>query len=285
MTDHRYLIDVDELHAQLTQPAWRVVDCRFNLMQPAQGQEEYERGHIPGASYADLDNDLAGAVSDSSGRHPLPSAGQFAATLSAWGIDNNSQVVVYDGGSGAIAARLWWMLKWLGHERVAVLNGGFAAWQEGAYEVSDLVESFTASSFQVQPNQDLIVSTADVEEATHAGNSPMLVDARDRARFAGEVEPIDSAAGHVPGAVNYPFSESVDEKGVWKGVEEIRDNWLGVLGADLDRPWVAMCGSGVTACHLALSAGLAGYRLPGLYVGSWSEWIRDPGRPIAIGSE
>jgi thiosulfate/3-mercaptopyruvate sulfurtransferase len=119
----------------------------------------------------------------------------------------------------------------------------------------------------------------------HAGNLPLLVDARDRARFVGEVEPIDSAAGHVPGAVNHPFSESVDEMGVWKAEEEIRDSWSGVLGADPERPWVAMCGSGVTACHLALSAGLAGYRLPGLYVGSWSEWIRDPGRPIAIGTE
>jgi len=285
MTDHNYLIDVDELQARLTLPAWRVVDCRFNLMQPAQGPEEYERGHIAGASYANLDNDLAGPVSDSSGRHPLPSAKEFAATLSAWGIDNNSQVVVYDGGSGAIAARLWWMLKWVGHERVAVLNGGFTAWQEGAYEVSDDVESVTALSFHAQPNPGLIVTTAELEEAMHAGNSPLLVDARDRARFAGEVEPIDTAAGHVPGAVNHPFSESVDEMGVWKVEEEIRDSWSGVLGADPERPWVAMCGSGVTACHLALSAGLAGYRLPGLYVGSWSEWIRDPGRPIAIGTE
>ena len=285
MTDYSYLIDVDELQAQLTQAAWHVVDCRFNLMQPAQGQEDYERGHIPGASYANLDSDLAGTVSDSSGRHPLPFARQFAATLSSWGIDNNSQVVVYDGGSGAIAARLWWMLKWVGHDRVAVLNGGFAAWQEAAYEVSDVVESVTASSFQAQPNPDLVISTADLEDAMHAGNAPILVDARDRARFAGEAEPIDSVAGHVPGAINHPFSESVDEKGAWKSVQEIRESWSGVLGADQDRPWVAMCGSGVTACHLALSARLAGYCIPALYVGSWSEWIRDPGRPITIGSE
>ena len=285
MTDYNYLINVDELHAQLPPPACRVVDCRFKLLQPAQGQEEYERGHIPGASYANLDNDLAGPVSDSSGRHPLPSATEFAATLSAWGIDDNSQVVVYDGASGAIAARLWWMLKWLGHERVAVLNGGFAAWQEGAYEVSDVVESVSPSSFQAQPNADLIVSTAELEEAMHAGNLPMLIDARDRARYAGEVEPIDSAAGHVPGSVNHPFSESVDEKGVWKSDEELRDSWSEVLGADPERPFVAMCGSGVTACHLALSAALAGYRLPRLYVGSWSEWIRDPGRPITTGSK
>ncbi len=285
MTDYEFLIDVAELRAQLAQPAWRVVDCRFDLMQPAKGQEEYGRGHIPGASYANLDNDLAGRVSDSTGRHPLPSTTQFAGTLGAWGIDNSSQVVVYDGGSGAIAARLWWMLKWVGHEQVAVLNGGFAAWQDAGYEVSDSVESVAALSFRAQANPDLTVSTRELEEAMLAGNSPLIVDARDGARFAGEREPIDSVAGHVPGAVNNPFSESIDANGALKSREELRQGWSGVLGADTDLSWVSMCGSGVTACHLALSATLAGYCLPRLYVGSWSEWIRDPARPVATGGE
>ena len=285
MTDYEFLIDVAELRAQLAQPAWRVVDCRFDLMQPAKGQEEYGRGHIPGASYANLDNDLAGRISDSTGRHPLPSTTQFAGTLGAWGIDNSSQVVVYDGGSGAIAARLWWMLKWVGHEQVAVLNGGFAAWQDAGYEVSDSVESVAALSFRAQANPDLTVSTRELEEAMLAGNSPLIVDARDRARFAGEREPIDSVAGHVPGAVNHPFSESIDANGALKSREQLRQGWSGVLGADTDLSWVSMCGSGVTACHLALSATLAGYCLPRLYVGSWSEWIRDPARPVATGGE
>ncbi len=285
MTDYEFLIDVAELRAQLAQPAWRVVDCRFDLMQPAKGQEEYGRGHIPGASYANLDNDLAGRVSDSTGRHPLPSATDFAETLGGWGIDNSSQVVVYDGGSGAIAARLWWMLKWVGHEQVAVLNGGFAAWQDAGYEVSDSVESVAALSFRAQANPDLTVSTRELEEAMLAGNSPLIVDARDGARFAGEREPIDSVAGHVPGAVNHPFSESIDANGALKSREELRQGWSGVLGADTDLSWVSMCGSGVTACHLALSAALAGYCLPRLYVGSWSEWIRDPARPVATGGE
>ena len=285
MTDFKYLIDVDELRPKLAQPAWRVVDCRFDLMQPAKGYEDYGRGHILGACYANLDNDLAGPINDSTGRHPLPPVTKFADTLGAWGIDNSSQVVVYDAGSGAIAARLWWMLKWVGHEQVAVLNGGFAAWQDAGFEVSDSVESIAASSFRTAANPDLIISTAGLEEAMLAGNAPPVVDARDSARFAGKIEPIDSVAGHVPGALNHPFSESIDAKGTWKNQQELRNGWSGVLGADTDLSWICMCGSGVTACHLALSAGLAGYCPPRLYVGSWSEWIQDPGRPVATDTE
>lgn len=279
MTTFLYLIDIGELQQGLSQPAWRVVDCRFDLLRSAKGHEEYVRGHIPGATYANLDEDLAGPVSESTGRHPLPSPEFFADTLGAWGIDNDSQVVVYDHGSGAIAARLWWMLKWIGHEKVAVLNGGFGAWQDAGYEVSDLVESVVGSRFRAEPNPDLIIPTSEVAEA------PLVVDARDKERFAGRREPIDSVAGHIPGAVNHPFSESIDAEGGWKSRDQLRGVWQRVLGADTDRSWVAMCGSGVTACHLALSAGLAGYRLPRLYVGSWSEWIRDPGRPVATDAE
>ena len=181
--------------------------------------------------------------------------------------------------------RLWWMLKWVGHEQVAVLNGGFAAWQDAGFEVSDSVESIAASSFRTAANPDLIISTAGLEEALLAGNAPTVVDARDSARFAGKIEPIDSVAGHVPGALNHPFSESINTKGAWKNQQELRNGWSGVLGADTDLSWICMCGSGVTACHLALSAGLAGYRPPRLYVGSWSEWIQDPGRPVATDTE
>lgn len=282
MTNYTYLIDVDALQRQLTEPACCVIDCRFDLMTPAKGRDEYDHGHIPGARFADLDHDLAGPVSESTGRHPLPSASDFAETLGAWGIGNNYQVVVYDHGSGAIAARLWWMLKWLGHERVAVLNGGFAAWQDAGHEVSDRVAAPTALNFRAEPNPALVVSTAELQQSMEAGNAPLIVDARDRLRFAGKREPIDSVAGHVPGAVNYPFSESLDARGAWKDRDELRRGWSTVLGAGADRSWVCMCGSGVTACHLALSAGLAGFRPPRLYIGSWSEWIRDPGRPVVV---
>jgi thiosulfate/3-mercaptopyruvate sulfurtransferase len=285
MTNYCYLIDVDELQQQMTQPAWRVIDCRFDLMVPSRGQEEYDCSHIPGAQYASLDHDLAGPISDSTGRHPLPPARTFADTLGAWGIDNNSQVVVYDHGSGAIAARLWWMLKWVGHEQVAVLNGGFAAWQDAGYEVSDRIETVAAVKFHAAPNAELIVSTDELVDSMLAGNAPLIVDARDAERYAGKREPIDTVAGHIPGAVNYPFSASLDAQGAWKGRDDLRSGWSRVLGTDTGRSWVSMCGSGVTACHLALSAALAGYCLPRLFVGSWSEWIRDPDRPSAGGSE
>ncbi len=285
MTRYQYLIGADELKMRLGQPNWRLVDCRFDLMRPESGIDEYAKGHIPGAQYANLDEDLAGPVSDSTGRHPLPTAKVFANTIGAWGIDNISQVVVYDHGSGAIAARLWWMLNWLGHEQVAVLNGGYAAWQEAGYVVSDSTETANAASFWPVPDSGRIVSTDELQDSMNAGNLPLIVDARDRPRFAGLSEPIDSLAGHIPGAVNYPFSESLNVAGRWKSRDELRDGWAQVLGASTDLSWVSMCGSGVTACHLALSAGLAGYPLPRLYVGSWSEWIRDPDRPVASGRQ
>jgi len=281
MTSYQDLIDVEELKQHLGQPNWRLFDCRFDLMRPAKGRDEYGEGHIPGAQFADLDADLAGPVSDSTGRHPLPSPDAFAATLGAWGVDNLSQVVVYDHASGAIAARLWWMLKWVGHQQVAVLNGGFAAWREAGYEMSDRRESATAVKFQPTPDSDLVVSTAELQEAIVSGSAPLIVDARDSVRFAGEREPIDRVAGHVPGAVNHPFSESLDASGRWKSRSELRDSWARVAGANAARSWVSMCGSGVTACHLALSAVLAGYPFPRLYIGSWSEWIQNPDRPVA----
>ncbi len=285
MTSFKYLIGADELRPQLDQPTWRVLDCRFDLMQPAKGREEYGQGHIPGALYANLDQDLAGPVRDSTGRHPLPLTDAFASTLGAWGIDNESQVVVYDHASGAIAARLWWMLKWVGHDRVAVLNGGYAAWQETGYAVSDSAELVTAVKFRPVPDSKLVVSTDELQDSINAGDAPLIVDARDSGRFAGRNEPIDSVAGHIPGAVNHPFSESINAKGEWKSRDELRDGWAQYLEQESDRSWVSMCGSGVTACHLALSAGLAGYPQPRLYVGSWSEWIRDPERPVATDTE
>ncbi len=285
MTNFKYLIGVDELGPQLGQPTWRVLDCRFDLMQPAKGRAEYGQGHSPGAQYADLDGDLAGPVSKSTGRHPLPSTKAFAQTLGEWGIDNESQVVVYDHGSGAIAARLWWMLKWVGHEQVAVLNGGYSAWQEAGYPVSDNAEFADRVKFRAVVDSDLVVTTDELVQSMIADNAPLIVDARDRARFAGSSEPIDSVAGQIPGAVNHPFSESIDALGGWKSRDQLRDGWAPILGRDTDQPWVSMCGSGVTACHLALSAGVAGLPQPRLYVGSWSEWIRDPDRPVATAAD
>lgn len=281
MTSYNYLISVDELRQQWSEPHWRVMDCRFDLMQPAKGREEYEQGHVPGAQHANLDQDLAGPVTAATGRHPLPAADAFALTLSAWGIGNDSQVIVYDHSSGAIAARLWWMLRWLGHEHVAVLDGGYGAWQKAGYPVSHRDETFVRAQFRPLPDAGLIISTDELLASLESGGAPPIVDARARLRYAGASESIDPVAGHIPGAVNHPFSESVAADGTWKNRDELKAGWAGVFGDNRGGSWVSMCGSGVTACHLALSARLAGYPEPRLYVGSWSEWILDPDRPVA----
>ncbi len=281
MTSYNYLIRIDELRQQLSEPNWRVVDCRFDLMQPAKGCEEYRQGHIPGAQYANLDQDLAGPVTASTGRHPLPAAEAFALTLTAWGIGGDSQVIVYDHASGAIATRLWWMLRWLGHENVAVLDGGYTAWRKAGYPVSQRDETVERAQFQPLPDAGLIISTDELLASLESGGGPPIVDARARLRFAGSNEPIDPVAGHIPGAVNHPFSESVTADGTWKSRDELKAAWTAVFGDNRGGSWVSMCGSGVTACHLALSARLADYPEPRLYVGSWSEWILDPDRPVA----
>ncbi|MFQ5981876.1 MAG: sulfurtransferase [Woeseiaceae bacterium] len=279
MAHYRCLIDVDDLRSQLEEPGWRVVDCRFNLMRPQEGLREYRGGHIPGAQYANLDKDLAAPIGESSGRHPLPSADTFAKTLGDWGIDNGSQVVVYDQASGAIAARLWWMLRWVGHERVALVDGGYAAWQAAGYPVSDKREAVRRAQFEPAPDSGMVISTEELEALIDSGRAPPLVDAREGARFAGTREPIDSVAGHIPGAVNYPFAESLNPDGSFKRRDELKAGWSRVLGDQ--QAWISMCGSGVTACHLAFSARLAGFPAPRLYAGSWSEWIRDPARAVA----
>lgn len=279
MASYFDLITVHDLRPRLGEHAWRLVDCRFDLTQTERGREAYGQDHIPGAVYAHLDEDLAGPVSRSSGRHPLPSVGAFAGTLASWGIANESQVIVYDDAGAAIAARLWWMLRWLGHPRVAVLDGGYAAWKKADYPVSAGNESHARAEFRPRPVSGRVISTEELLASIESGCAPPIVDARDSVRYAGLQEPIDSVAGHVPGAVNYPFSGSLNADGSWRSVEELKKAWGEVLGNG--RAWVAMCGSGVTACHLALSAAIAGHPEPRLYVGSWSEWIRDPGRPVA----
>ncbi|MDZ7643664.1 MAG: sulfurtransferase [Woeseiaceae bacterium] len=285
MSEWQHLISVADLAANLEQPGWRVVDCRFDLEDPDRGRAEFAAGHVPGAVYAHLDHDLAGPVSAESGRHPLPDPAAFAATVAGWGISNDSQVVAYDGGPGALAARLWWMLRWLGHDRVAVLDGGYAAWEAAGEPVETAFRQPAGGSFRGQPRRGATVETAEIEArlaATPAAASPLpLVDAREPGRFAGREEPIDPVAGHVPGALNFPFAQNLSGDGRWRPGRALAADWQRLLGADPPRDWAVMCGSGVTACHLALSAAVAGLPAPRLYVGSWSKWIRDPRRPTA----
>jgi thiosulfate/3-mercaptopyruvate sulfurtransferase len=278
------LLEPSLLLTRLEDSDWRVVDCRFDLMNPSAGRKAYLDSHIPGAVYADLDHDLAAPVTPHTGRHPLPEPDVLAARFAAFGIDSKTQVVVYDDSSGAMAARAWWLLRWLGHKRVALLNRGFAHWQSLDLPLESGPVAVAPRAFSAAPRPDVVVGTVEVAAAVGAIADLLLVDARDPARFRGEVEPIDAVAGHIPGAVNLPFSASLDSGGGFKSAAELSRLWAKVLGDDREVAWTAMCGSGVTACHLAFSALLAGYAEPRLYAGSWSEWIRDPRRPIATGA-
>lgn len=284
MTHHKLLIDAARLQAHIDAPGWRIVDCRFDLMQPERGFADYVAGHIPGAVYAHLDHDLAGRPGKTTGRHPLPSPATFAGTLGRWGITTDTRVVVYDYGSGAIAARLWWLLRWMGHRDVALLDAGYAGWVRAGFVVSSEMPQVAPVTYTGTADNRMVVTTNEVQQRLGQADGVLLLDARDADRFRGDREPIDPVAGHIPGARNLPLASSLNADGSWKSPAELRELWSEVLQGRQDEPWISMCGSGVTACHLAFSAQLAGCRMPRLYAGSWSEWIRDPGRPVAIGS-
>lgn len=280
--DWNPVIRPEQLQSVFGSADWSIVDCRFELTQADAGRNSYLRAHIPGAVYADLDKDLAAPVTATSGRHPLPDAPDLALTFGRLGISSNSRVVVYDDCSGAVAARAWWLLRWLGHDRVAVLEGGMARWESLQLPVEQGEVVAVAKEFTPAPRAELVIETAEI--LATASNSLRLVDARDAARFRGEAEPIDPVAGHIPGAVNLPYSESLNADGNWKSNDALRKRWHEALGDDCGNSFGVMCGSGVTACHLVISALLAGLPEPRLYVGSWSEWICDPSRTIATGA-
>jgi thiosulfate/3-mercaptopyruvate sulfurtransferase len=278
------LVDVETLARCLGRSDWIVVDCRFTLTEPQAGRAAYARGHVPGARYAHLDDDLARPPGAAEGRHPLPEHDRFVATLGGWGIGADDTVIAYDDGSGAIAARLWWLLRWIGHERCAVLDGGFAAWVAAGGAVEQVAPAHRARRHEPRRSAGArVVATAELAARQAAGD--LLVDARAAPRYRGEQEPIDPKAGHVPGAHNRPFSANVTAEGRFRPPAELRAE-LGELLGDRDASrLIAMCGSGVTACHLLLAMEAAGLLGGQLYAGSWSEWIRDPARPIATGAD
>lgn len=276
------LIEAAPLAAMLQDPDVVILDCRFDLMRPEWGRQAYESGHIPGALYAHLDEDLSGAVTPQTGRHPLPSRERFAETLGRWGIDSHVQVVAYDQANSAFAARLWWMLRWMGHEAVAVLNGGFAAWQAAGLPVVSEISPRAARQFVPREPLTNVVTTAQLEQALARGDS-LLVDARAADRFAGQNETIDPVAGHIPGACNHPFAANLQPDGKFLPAQELRRRWEATLQGRPAAQVISMCGSGVTACHNLLALQIAGLGDAQLYGGSWSEWIRDPSRPVARG--
>jgi thiosulfate/3-mercaptopyruvate sulfurtransferase len=283
------LIDPPELAAHLDDPEWAIIDCRFDLARPEWGARAFAAGHIPHALYADLDRDLSAPRTALSGRHPLPAVPVIAATLGRFGIDASVQVVAYDQGAGAYAARLWWLLRWLGHPRVAVLNGGLAAWERAGLAVSRAVEDRAPRHFAAAPDADMLVSGVAVAAAVNSGalrrGQVLLVDARSADRFAGENETIDPIAGHIPGARNHPFAANHDARGSWHSAAQLRRAWENTLRGAAAQQVIAMCGSGVTACHNLLALEVAGLSGARLYAGSWSEWITDPAHPVARGPE
>jgi thiosulfate/3-mercaptopyruvate sulfurtransferase len=279
----RTLIEAEALAPLLGDARLRVVDCRFDLARPAYGRAAYGEGHVPGAMFADLNTDLSAPATAAAGRHPLPAPEDFAARLRAWGVDSDSRVVAYDDSNGAYAARLWWMLRWLGHDDVAVLDGGMRRWLQLGLPLSEDVPAPAPGNFIARPRPGMAVSAAAV---LAAAPDPLarILDARAPERYRGEVEPIDRIAGHIPGARNHPFGMSLDPHGRFLPPETLRNALAASLDGVAPEAAIVYCGSGVTACHVLLAlehAGLAGARL---YPGSWSEWSGDPSRPVATGA-
>jgi len=283
------LIEPLELAAHLADPDWAIIDCRFDLARPDWGARAWAAGHIPHALYADLDHDLSAPRTARSGRHPLPQVAVLAATFGRLGIDASVQVIAYDQGAGAYAARLWWLLRWLSHRRVAVLNGGLAAWERAGLPLSSAADSRPPRRFAAAPDADMLVSGAAIAAAVATGalrrSETLLVDARSADRFAGENETLDAVAGHIPGARNHPFAGSHDMQGRWHSAADLRGAWEHTLRGASARQVIAMCGSGVTACHNLLALEVAGLSGARLYAGSWSEWITDPAHPVERGPE
>lgn len=283
------LIGATMLRDRLDKPDVAIIDCRFDLVDPDAGRLSFLQGHIPGARYADLNRDLSAPISATSGRHPLPAPADFAATLRRLGVGGAGQVIAYDDSGGAFAARAWWLLRWMGHETVAVLDGGIKAWidiggrmESGETEILPSAPQGNASHAP-RFNAAAVIDTAGVA-ARLQDPGFLLIDARAPERFSGSVEPIDSVAGHVQGAVNQPFSANLGADGRFLPAAELRRLWQLRLAGREPEQVAAMCGSGVTACHNLLSLELAGLSGAKLYAGSWSEWIRDPTRPIARGA-
>jgi len=279
----RTLIEAGQLASLLGDPRLRIFDCRFDLARPSYGRAAYLDAHLPGAVYADLNADLSGPATATSGRHPLPSPSGFEARLRAWGVDAGSLVVAYDDGNGAYASRLWWMMRWLGHDDVAVLDGGMQRWRQLGLPLDALVPAPGPGNFRARPRAAMAVP-ADQVLAAAKDPATRLLDARAPERYRGDVEPIDKVAGHIPGARNHPFGISLDPQGRFLPPEALREAFAASLDGVPPESAIAYCGSGVTACHLLLAlehAGLAGARL---YPGSWSEWSSDPSRPVATGA-
>ena len=278
-TLYQTIISTEVAAAHIDDPDWAFIDCRFDLLKPDWGLAEYRSAHIAGAVYADLNQDLSSPVTPQTGRHPLPESTTIVSRFSSWGIKPGTQVVIYDAAGGTFAARLWWLLKYYGHTRAAVLDGGLPKWLSENRPLRSGGESRPPAHFVGNPKPEMWVSTADVE-ALRQDPSFLLIDARAAARFRGEQEFIDPIAGHIPGAVNRFTAANLTKDGIFLPPERLKAEFTHMLGGLSPSNVIAYCGSGVTSCHNLLAMEYAGLLGARLYPGSWSEWIRDPNRPI-----
>ncbi|HJW82695.1 MAG TPA: sulfurtransferase [Anaerolineae bacterium] len=284
-TAYTTLVSTDDLARHLADPDWALVDCRFTLSDTGRGRRDYLQAHIPGAVYAHLYEDLSGPfVPGQTGRHPLPEVDAITRTLSGWGIDAATQVVVYDDSGGSMAARLWWMLRWLGHAGAAVLDGGWPRWLAGEHETRGGHETRAALAFVPHVRLELLATTADVLAAL-GDPGYRLFDSRTEDRYRGENETIDPVAGHIPGAVPAPYPDNLGVDGLFRAPRQLRARFERLLGGVPGKRAAFYCGSGVTAAHNLLALAHAGLGEARLYAGSWSEWIADPHRPIQTGNE
>jgi thiosulfate/3-mercaptopyruvate sulfurtransferase len=275
------LISTTELVKHITDPNWAILDCRFTLADPERGRRDYKISHIPGAVYAHLEEDLSGPVEKGvTGRHPLPTPARVAANFSTWGIDDRVQVVVYDDAGGALAAvRAWWLLRWLGHSAVAVLDGGWQAWQTAAFTVRPEIDTRHPRMFVPRPDNSVMVTTAEVE-SLYLDPAYHLFDARAKDRYHGQNETIDPIAGHIPGALSAPYMENLKPDGTFQNPEVLRLRFEKMMGIIPPERTIFYCGSGVTSIHDILAMHYAGLGDAKLYVGSWSEWIADGKKPV-----
>lgn len=274
------LISAFELADNLNKPDWIVFDCRFSLADNTAGAKAYRLGHIPGARYADLNQHLSSPVRSFTGRHPLPNFDALTEQLRLWGVNNRSQIVVYDDASGAFAGRMWWLLRCMGHTQVAVLDGGISRWAALQLPVTTVLPKVSSGTFRCYLDQKQWLTTEDVENKL-ARNSITLIDARTSERYQGLQEPIDPVAGHIPKALNRPFQANLDKNGLFLSPAQLKNQFESLTKSRQPTDVVQMCGSGVTACHNLLAMEIAGLAGSKLYAGSWSEWITNKNRRVA----
>lgn len=276
------LISASDLANHLDKPNWIIFDCRFSLADSKAGAKAYRQGHIPGARYADLNQHLSSPVKSYTGRHPLPDFSELTQQLGLWGVNNSSQIVVYDDASGAFAGRMWWLLRSMGHQHVAVLDGGIKQWQKQHQPLTTVLPTIQPTQFRCYLDQKQWLSAAEVENGL-ARRHITLIDARTPERFQGLQEPIDPVAGHIPKALNRPFQRNLDKDGLFLPAAQLKTEFQTLTAHRNPEQIVHMCGSGVTGCHNLLAMEIAGLQGSKLYSGSWSEWIVDKNRAVAKG--